>query len=171
MKKDKRFLTGLGFGLIAGAILLQLMNVATSGDMVMPESENSNESRQYTVSELTDIADQLGYRIYKRDEKRYTEGEAGELVRAAIEQDREREQQPATPEQPAEKQSYVFTIKSGMSSDQVAEALVNAKLIDDGDAFKKELARRELTNKIQVGDFTFEKKPSLAELIDKITKQ
>lgn len=40
--KDRKFLTGLGVGLIIGALLLQLMNIASSGsgDTVLPRSED-----------------------------------------------------------------------------------------------------------------------------------
>lgn len=188
MIKDKRFLTGLGSGLIIGAILLQLMNVASSGAqrMTASQSDDTVTEGEYTAEQLVEIADKLGYAVYEKSEKWYSQEKVDELVRTAeekgkeaarIEQSRGTEL-PAKDELPAQESStevtsvsYRLTIESGMSSEKVAEALVSAKLIDETDAFLNELNRRKLTDKLQIGPFEFDHKPTLTELINMITNQ
>ncbi|AWB44323.1 hypothetical protein DCC85_08880 [Paenibacillus sp. CAA11] len=63
--KNRNFLMGLGAGLIIGAILLQLMNVAQS----------TNSKSLYTEEQVKQAAESLGLKVYGSDEEVYTEQE------------------------------------------------------------------------------------------------
>ena len=169
MIKQRRFTTGLGTGVIIGAILLQLMNIAAAGTEQLTQSESEADAGTGTgmvtsavenEQQLSEAADRLGYHIYKKSVQRYTQEQLDEQVRIAVEQIEQ-----AVPEAAG----LSVTITSGMTAEQVAEALLDAKLIDDVSVFLKELARRQLTYRIEPGVFEFESVPVLSELITRIT--
>src|SRR5690606_24115781 len=101
--KNKRFLIGLGSGLIAGAILLQLMNVAASGTGTISLPEDSG-NEVMTVEELTAMAEHLGYKVYEIDEKLYTQMEVDELLRSANEPQESGKEEKDGTDSPAEDQ-------------------------------------------------------------------
>ncbi|MEX2416092.1 MAG: hypothetical protein WD424_08100 [Paenibacillaceae bacterium] len=177
MLKDNRMLIGLGIGLIIGAILLQLMNLAITGvghDALLNDS-NIDEN-QFTLEELKAIADSLEYNVIEKSVVLYTQDEMDEAVLHAKESV---EQVPVVKETeveaPAKKlvignsATYHISIESGMVTEDVTQLLITAGLISDAESFKEELTRRKLNNKIQVGTFEFSEKPSPTELINIIT--
>jgi hypothetical protein len=167
--KDNRLLAGLGIGLILGAILLQLMNLAVSGvGQNALTGDSAISEKEYTLEELRDIADQLDHYIIEKSAVVYTQKELDDAVLQAVEEASVSE----TPEEkPVDSKvtSYRFTIKAGMVTDEVTDLLMDIGLINDAESFKKELSDRNLNNRIQVGTFEFNEKPSLTELINKIT--
>jgi hypothetical protein len=63
-----------------------------------------------------------------------------------------------------------FTIKSGMSSGQVAKMLVEKGLIEDADDFNKFIVKNGKAGVIRVGTYTVNKDASYKDIIDNITK-
>jgi hypothetical protein len=187
--KDNRLLVGLGIGLIIGAILLELMNVAITGvDQHTLLNGSVSDGKQYTPEELKDIADSLEYNIIEKSAVFYTQDEMDQAIRKAKEPivkepivKNPNVKVPVVKEpvvkEPAEIPvtgktiSYQVNIKTGMVTEDVTDLLITAGLITDADSFQKELGRRKLNNNIQVGKFEFTKKPSLTELINIITSQ
>lgn len=177
MWKDKRFLIGLGTGLIVGSILLQLMNLGLSdhSSVVFPDNEGAPEEQQISLEQWTEAAEQFGYAYYPRSEKRYTQAEVDELLEAAVNEADEADERTVT--QPAQQDSdneesnadYVVRIREGMSADEVSHALFEAGIIDDLDTFRQALLDRKLQYKIQYGTFTFAHKPDITEIIETIT--
>jgi hypothetical protein len=194
--KDTRLLIGLGIGLIIGALLLELMNVAITGvsqDALSNKINDSALTQEYTIKQLKDIADSLDYNIIEKSVVYYTQGEMDEAIvkarKSAIAEPAADTKQPAVTEpvvkQPVVKEpqvegtaekvvngktsSYLIRIDTGMVTADVTELLMTVGLISDVDSFEKELNRRKLNESIQVGTFEFANKPSLTELINKIT--
>ncbi|MEX1031024.1 MAG: hypothetical protein WDZ91_13410 [Paenibacillaceae bacterium] len=196
MLKDTRLLIGLGIGLIIGALLLELMNVAITGvsqDALSNEINNGTLTEKYTLEQLKDIADSLDYNIIEKSVVYYTQGEMDEAIvkakKSAIAEPVTDPKQPIVTEpvvkEPVVKEpevvgtaekvvngnttTYRIRIETGMVTANVTELLLTVGLISDVDSFKKELNRRKLNESIQVGMFEFTTKPSLTELINKIT--
>lgn len=165
MFRDKGSLYGLGAGMIIGAILLQLMTFART------DSEPAAQMPGATEEQLQAMAAELGYDIYPKSERRYTDAEVQEQIAKALEQ--ERDDRSAVGLKVGETSEgtavYLVVIEPGMGAQEVAEALALAGLIEDAGAFEDELSRRRLTRRIQIGSFTFVGKPEPSEIISAIT--
>lgn len=183
MLKDKRYLFGLGTGLIIAAILLELMHFAEAGTggALLPPSVSDEErtysvdERTYSADELRRIAGNMGYDIYEKSIKLYTQAELDEQL--ALQAESAGEQSVAPPDdselgeivENTNTMSFSITIKQGMRSFEVSELLVKAGLIDDAKAFTEVVNLRGLTNRIRVGTFVFTERPDTDALIEAIT--
>lgn len=173
MSKSK-FYMGLGIGLICGAILLQLMMVARDlGDMTQVQDEEPvswTEAELETVTEeqWLSMADRFDYQAIGKDVKIYRQEQLDEAVQAA----REQERQAIADKAPAvgDTGGYSISIMNGMTSDDVADLLLSLGLIESEESFTRILDERNLHSRIQVGNFTFEGKPDVGEIITAITK-
>lgn len=75
------------------------------------------------------------------------------------------------PEPKAEKAiNYSLTIKPGMTSQQIADKLVNEHIIRDADTLTSYLRRDKLHDHIQVGTFILSKEMSIEQIAKTITK-
>lgn len=165
MWKDRRSLFGLGAGMIIGAILLQLISFA------QPDGAPAASGPEAAAEQLQRMAEELGYAVYPKSERRYTEQELDERLEAAH---REWQESRIADGRKIGETShgvpvYLLVIEPGMGSQQVAEALVASGLIDDAAAFEEELRKRRLAGRIQAGSFTFVGQPELTEIIETIT--
>lgn len=155
MLKNKLFLNGLGTGLIIGAILLQLMiSVSEAENKPLPESEPPLKQEVNDLDALKETAKELGYQLY-------TQEEMDKLLKAAKEE---------TYKQSSVKIIKAFVIPSGSAASEVANMLLDLKLIADKQSFEDALSQKQLNSKIQPGYYQFEGTPKLAEVIKKITK-
>lgn len=169
-----RFFMGLGIGLICGAILLQLMIAARDlGDMTQvrdaePTSWSEAELGTVTEDQWLSMADRLGYQPISKDVKVYKQEQLDEAVRTAREQERQAiaEKEPVA----GGEGGYSISIMRGMTSDDVADLLLSLGLIESKGSFTGLLDERNLHSSIQVGNFTFEGKPDLEEIVAAITK-
>lgn len=177
MFRDKRLMTGLGAGLMLGAMLLQLMLLATSEGTDDPLSGAGNLPDE---DQLRREAEQLGYLLHEASERWYTQAEVDNLIQAALADEETMQREPAadadegaTEETGAEAGSlphfYMIEIRHGMASDEVGDMLQAVGLLDDPAAYREEMARLGLTVKIRAGTYTFAYKPDLETLIDAIT--
>lgn len=71
MIKNRSFMIGLGSGLLAGALLLQLMNAGTGANVVPQASEVVKPTKE----QLREQAEALGLKLVEADDKRMTEEE------------------------------------------------------------------------------------------------
>lgn len=184
MFKDKRLLTGLGAGLMLGAMLLQLMLFATTGpgsDGVLPGS------RELDADQLRQEAEQLGFVVHDAGEQWYSRAEVDNLIQEALAEAAGSGAQGETAQQPSAGEAepdgadvavidnealahfYLVEIRAGMASDEVGDMLHAAGLVDDPAAYREAMAQRGLTVKIRAGTYTFAYKPELETLIDAIT--
>ena len=189
MFRDRRFLTGLGTGMIAGAIMLQLM-IAAPGSGGFASDDGAGPPEPMTEEQLLEAAGRLGYRLYGADDARMVEGETGpsgetdaegetgQTGRKGAEADASAAQpgtdpavQPGSDLAAETDAPYRVEIPEGLTSDEIGELLLAAGLLDDLEAYRNEMARRGLTVKIRNGIYTFDNKPELAALIDRITIQ
>ncbi len=175
MTKDKRFLTGLGTGLIIGAILLQLMNFAGAGrESVVPTDKlySQEEADELVRKALVQAAEQT----LAEEEAKAESSEADEdaLSAAEIEDDSiqaDLESSEDSDDEVEATATYEVTIRYRMTSEDAADAAIEAGLLDDKDAFLQELIRRNLTYRLQIGTFTFNTKPTIPELVQTLTSK
>ena len=157
MVKKRSFWTGLGLGLIAGCLLLQMMLIG-SAEPAMSSIE------EIDVETLKQQAENLGYRLYESGERWYSNAELAEKVSEA------KQDALASVEQNMEPglERAVY-IAPGMSSIQVADLLAKVSLIEDKDLFIQEIKKRKQQGQIQAGVISFKGEPDIAEIIDRLT--
>jgi hypothetical protein len=165
--RNKSFAVGLGTGLIAGAILLQVMISVSQAEykQVMPAEDPAMAEHQMATEEMKNKMIELGYQVYEADIILYTQ----EQVDALVEEAKSGMKKPQAANE-ADLAPIKLTIQPGSSSSDVAELLYRSGLIADKKQFENELAGRRLASKIQAGSYEFAQKPQLDELIQKITK-
>jgi hypothetical protein len=64
----------------------------------------------------------------------------------------------------------IFTVKSGMSSGQVAKLLVEIGLVDNADDFNQYIVKAGKASVIRVGTYTVKKDATYEDILDNITK-
>ncbi|GGA39512.1 endolytic transglycosylase MltG [Paenibacillus physcomitrellae] len=187
MMRNRQFLFGLGAGLIIGALLLQLMNVAQT----QPQMLNTEEA-------VRDAAKALGLRVYGSSEQVYSEQEWKERQASGtsskgssvtpsapaepsspVSPDKPSEpaassKAPAPPASPApsnkSEEKAEVTIPAGTTLTEVAGMLKAAGIISDEEAFVLLAKEWNATRTIQTGTYTFTKGESFKSITDKITK-
>lgn len=176
MLRDRRFLTGLGAGLMIGAMLLQLMTAFGSGPAETVDDALRREETPADPDRLAEEARRLGLVLHDASKTWLTREEADAMVREAV--DRAREEAPAAGGRTGGVEAvgpdelphyYLVEIRAGMTSDEVGSMLHAAGLVDDLDEWRREMDARGLTIRIRAGTYAFAYKPDLAELIDAVT--
>lgn len=166
MLKDRLFLLGLGVGLIAGTLLLQLMLAADvqqdrteqmAAQIVGSASENNStlDSEQAKDDEQAQLLEQAQKELETlRQEQEQLLKEQEERVKAALAEQLE---------QQAEQTGVrAVSVKKGMGVNAIAELLQDAALIDDAEAFLKE-ARLD-RNRIRNGKYYFTGTPDAEQI-------
>ncbi|OCA90020.1 MULTISPECIES: hypothetical protein [unclassified Bacillus (in: firmicutes)] len=123
------------------------------------ESPKNTITKEMTENEMKDELSSLGYVIKTEDE--YS-AELKEAEQTAKE----------TSEQQDQKVIYktVINVASGMTSIDVAQALVKGKIINDASSFTKTIESRKLENKLKPGVFEVDSTMSMDEVINHIFK-
>lgn len=174
MFKNKFFLYGLGLGLIAGAVLLQLM-------FKVDEMEGRTLEAGQSASALERLqaqADKLNYKVVPKTQPIYSDKDIESLKQKAAEEERNKiakqtASPPApggSPSQPAKTVRTVY-ISERMDASQVAEMLVKASLLQDTGGFVALLGEKKLTTRIRSGSYSFEDQPAVDDIIAQITIQ
>jgi hypothetical protein len=167
MANRKTYLYGLGTGLIAGALLLQLASIGESATGTLSEGE------------LQAAAAASGYVLKDARVAWFNESEVEARVEEAVaaalaEKPAEASDPEAAPtgttappaEAPAEAAKvYAFTIAPGTELTTVAKLLYELGLIEDYNGFLLEMDERGLAGKIQAKHYRFDRVPTLDELI------
>lgn len=170
MLKDRSFVLGLGVGLIAGVLMLQLMLAAdvqqerteqieaqiTSSDTLndgaaQAEHEEQAKLLQETQAELEALKQEKERLLKEQDEK----------VKTALAEQLEQARQEQA-EAPAVR---AVNVKRGMNMSAIAELLQDAALIEDASVFLKETQLDR--NRIRNGKYYFSGAPD-AQQIQKI---
>lgn len=162
----KLFWTGLGSGMIAGALLLQL-TLTVSDHAELPSMEpHDDQVKLYTEAEMDEL---LQLRLEEAMKK---------LVQTTPEPTPEPEPEQAgepTPESenPAEVPSQiekqtVLYVAYRMSAEEVADMLHKSGLITDPVAFIAEMKNRKLTGKIRTGVHLFEGAPTEDDIYENL---
>jgi hypothetical protein len=168
--KNRPFQKGLGTGLIAGALLLQVMISVQNTKITPPEDsavEPSPASQTTITAQLVkEKADSLNLQVFDKGEKLYKQNELDDAVsKAAAAAKAEAESKaPAA----AQQQVSVF-ITEGMSAANVADYLFRSGVITDKAAFEQTMKQNQLTSKIRVGLYTFNLNHNAQEVMTQIT--
>ncbi|KIL39220.1 hypothetical protein SD70_21340 [Gordoniibacillus kamchatkensis] len=156
MFKNRAMLSGVGIGLIAGAILLQVMLVAKgTGAAPMPAGKAAPEDMD--PKQLKEVA-QKYYQVYDKNEKLFTQADVDKKVQDAL------KAQPNPNAGAAGKKVAVY-VSPGLIATQVAELLYRSGVVADRNAFEKMLNEQRLTDKIQVGYHVFEGTPDPQQVV------
>lgn len=197
MIKNRAFMLGMGTGLIAGALLLQLAIIGQG------ESNKADATHELTREEVEAAAQQLGLQITDSKEPLMTEEQ---WRQKAIEKGSQTPEEPAAPksadaasepiapqqpqtgnsetaapqagndaahapEQPAAPEAPLvrYRIAPGSSLSNVAKGLEKAGVIKDADAFQKAAAEQKINTKIRSGTYSFREGETFNSIIAKIT--
>lgn len=169
MFKNRLFLYGLGIGLIAGAVMLQLM-------FKVDEME-----RLPTVEQLQADSGKLNYKVVPKEQPIYTDKEIEAIKQKAAEEERNKLAKQtaapspaptnAPPAQTVAKTVKTVYISERMDASQVADMLANAGVLPDSAGLVASLNQKKLTTRIRAGSYSFEDQPSVDDVIAKITIQ
>ncbi|WP_166237919.1 endolytic transglycosylase MltG [Paenibacillus turpanensis] len=163
MSDKKRFLYGLGWGIIGTALIMQLLTFAQEGPgKTLPPQPG--EAAQDTVEVVKEKASAHGYELVKKGEKLYTQEEVAKLQQTAAE---EAAKKAAAEQQQEMKTALIITEQSSATS--IADALTKLGLVSSRNQFLTALAEQQLNQKLQIGTYVFVGKPELAEIITRIT--
>lgn len=150
MFKNKRFLYGLGMGLILGAALLQMMNaVPKAADLPNSTPENQTVA-EITLDGMLQKVEDAGYQVFDKTEKIYTQTDIDQASAKV-------------------KTEWAFFVPPGMGPAELADLLFELKLIDSAESLTKALNVKQLNKKIQAKVYHFKEKPKLDDLILTLT--
>ncbi|MGG6311150.1 hypothetical protein [Paenibacillus macerans] len=198
MMKNRHFMLGLGCGLIAGALLLQVMLIGQGSGKAL-----------YTKEQIQQAAEQVGLKVVEGDQELLTEqewlersgqetglpddGAAGQPSSPASPQQPDKPKTPDSPAQPdngegkpisdantgktnsprepAEPQPVAveYKIVDGTTLNGVAEGLQLAGVIADKEAFLKTAVAKKINYKVRAGTYTFREGEDYDSIISKIT--
>lgn len=194
MIKNRSFLLGLGTGIAAGALILQLALIGqgqAGGDQTLDLSTLTREQVQ-------EAADELELKVYDASaevmtEEEWTEARAEEQAQGNSTSSSansgkkpssdgpdastpEQPDQPAAPEnsqapKPADKPApgtISYRVINGATLNDVADHLSSLRVLDNRDAFIEEARKQKINNKIQVGSYEFTEGESIDSVISKL---
>lgn len=198
MIKNRHFMLGLGFGLIIGALLLQLMMIGqrTVGGL-------------YTKEEVQKAATRIGLKVVETDQELLTKeewqakekdgsgGQSGaepkETENPSTPSDPKKPATPVKPTQPSSKgskpaakaepsgastptapekpkaTSVEYKIAYGSTLAGVAEGLYESGVIKDKDAFLQEAKSKKINYKVRTGTYSFKVGEEFSSIISKIS--
>lgn len=188
MFKNRFFLTGLGIGIIIGALLLQMMIIGESSQQKLSNRDNADagqEEKIYSQSEVDAIieAERAASSIKEESEAaavpsptvspKPTPSESTAPLASAS-------ASPKPTEAPADHSASaadkdvdtirkMVRIQAGTNLTAASELLAKEKLISDKAAFIRKMKQEKKL--VRAGYFLFTGKPTLAEVITTITTQ
>ncbi|QFK70572.1 endolytic transglycosylase MltG [Pradoshia sp. D12] len=123
------------------------------------ESPKNTVTKEMTEDEMKNELSSLGY-VIKTEDEYSTELQKAEQT--AKENSNQQDQQVVY--------KTVINVASGMTSIDVAQALVKGKIIKDASSFTKTIESRKLENKLKPGVFEVDSTMSMDEVINHIFK-
>lgn len=196
MIRNRHFMTGIGIGLILGALLLQVMLIG-----------QGQTGKLQTREQIEQAAAFLDLKVIDNDQELLTE-EEWEAQKSEEHGDGDQSTEPKTPESPdppaipstpdsvnpsepeasdrpdpagvhdttaptspqePSTASVEYKIASGSTLSQVADGLLQAGVISDKEAFLKEAQAKKINYKVRAGTFTFELGEKYDSIISKIS--
>ncbi|TLS49821.1 endolytic transglycosylase MltG [Paenibacillus antri] len=167
MASRKTYLYGLGTGLIAGSLLLQLASIGQSATSALTEAELQAAATAggYVLKDARMAwfnESEVEARVAEAVEKALEEAAAG----AGDEKTAEPAEQPAEAPPAEAAKIYAFTIAEGTELTTVAKLLYELGLVSDYNGFLIEMDERGLAGKIQAKHYRFDRVPTMDELIE-----
>ncbi|MBE1446431.1 MULTISPECIES: hypothetical protein [unclassified Paenibacillus] len=166
MLKNRSLLFGLGLGLIAGALLLQVMNIAVS-----PQQANGLELQELDKQKLKEAASKY-FQVNELDQKLYNQAQADALVQQKLKEEKEKQaaNAPAQAAKEPAKETYIF-ISKGLTAGNVADLLQQSGVISDRKAFEDAMYKQQLNDKIVAGVHVFKGPQDLTQVLTNLTSQ
>lgn len=168
MIRNKAFLTGLGAGMMAGAVLLQLMVAVNK----LESKPFAQEAKPLSLDQLKEQADKYNHKLVPKDQSFYTSQEIEDIKKKAAEEERNKtagQNSSAPVEPPKEKVTRTVWIPEHMDATSVANMLVQAHVIAEPTKLIAALKQMQLSGKIRSGIYTFEDSPDETELVKRLT--
>jgi hypothetical protein len=163
MASRKTYLYGLGTGLIAGAIILQLAGIGDSAEQTPQPDPASVEN--ITDEQLRLAAKAHGYVLMDADSEWVSKEEMASKVAEA--EERLRAEAGTSEGAPSSSTKvYAFTIATGSDMTTIANLLYELGLISDYNGFLQEMEERGLAGKIQAKHYRFDEVPTIDILIN-----
>ncbi|ANY69646.1 hypothetical protein BBD42_26535 [Paenibacillus sp. BIHB 4019] len=188
MFKNRVFLTGLGLGIIIGALLLQMMMIGESSQQKLSNRDNADagqEEKLYSQSEVDAIveAQKATSSIKEESEATAVPSPTASPEQAPSESAAPQASAPASPKAsavPTDNSSAaadtdentirkMVRIQAGTNLTAASELLAKEKLISDKAAFIRKMKQEKKL--VRAGYFLFTGNPSLEEVITTITTQ
>ncbi|WP_336772248.1 hypothetical protein [Paenibacillus sp. MMO-58] len=177
MFKNRSFIAGLGVGIIAGAILLQLMQIGDESQQKLSNGFNDGEPKLYTQAELdeklAEERDKASQNAVTTEKPAAQKPEESPVVKASEppadsgKNDDKKAEEAAAEKPAAAAVKRQVRITGGMNLTDTAELLSEQKLISDKDAFIKAMKNKP----VRAGYFIFEGNPTVADIIRILTSQ
>ncbi|MEO3945074.1 hypothetical protein [Gorillibacterium sp. CAU 1737] len=158
MARNRRFLFGLGTGIMIGAILVQLSHIGEAASPSLQPSASPSSAPApvvWTEEELTKAAEEKGKVVISKD-------------------DFEKWKQTPTPAPATSTPALVPTkrflyVYSGMNSTAVVEYLYQAGVVQDRYVFQEKLRKQGLTKKLVAGLYSFELNSDIDQVVAELT--
>lgn len=166
MLKTRKFLFGLGTGIMLGAILVQLSYIGSTATPSALPSPSPSSPLSTSPSPSPTEAAWTGEQLDKAAQ------EQGKVLLSKEEYDRLRKPSAtpaATPKPEAKPAKRYLYIYSGMSSNIVAEYLHQAGVIRDLDTFRTEFREARTTHKLIDGPYEFELDSDIDAVVSQLT--
>ncbi|GAA3406597.1 hypothetical protein ACFFNY_24430 [Paenibacillus hodogayensis] len=170
MFKNRLFLYGLGSGIIAGAILLQLTLKAEE-----LEGRPLGQTEPASLAQIQAQADKLNYKLVPKDQTAYSDKDLEALKQKAAEEERARlAKQPggaagsSAPVQAPPKAVHSVYISERMDAAQVSDLFAKAGILPDASGLMSALSEKKLTTRIRSGSYTFEGPATVDDILAKI---
>ncbi|MFC5448369.1 hypothetical protein [Paenibacillus aestuarii] len=164
MFKNRLFVFGLGFGIIVGAILLQVMLARPSAT-----DQSGIKPDEMDPLKLKEQASKY-YQVFEKDTKVYTQAELDANVAQKVKEETDKlaAAQPAGQPQPAAPTvtvRNVIYVQPSLDATAVTDLLEKSGVISDRKAFESEMQKQGGVYKIQAGPHIFEGKLEIPQVI------
>jgi gas vesicle protein len=162
--KNRALVTGIGVGIIVGAILLQVMLIRPSSP-----SKSGISLEEMDPQKLKEEASKY-YLVLEKNVKMYTQTELDSAVQKKLKEETDKlaaskpqDQSKASP--PTVSSKIVIYVQQNLDASTVADLLFRSGVISDRKAFITELDKQGGNTKIQVGYHEFEGIMDMASIV------
>lgn len=174
MIRNKALMTGIGIGLMVGALVIQLMVKADE----LGQSPIAAQLQELSMEQLKSQAESHQMKLVPMDQKTYSSQEIEDIKKKAAEDERKKlaaqPQSVATPapaEAAKEKVLRTVYIPDRMDAKTVAYLLATAQVVPDAAKLVTTLEIMQLSGKIRSGVYTFEDSSDVTEVAKRITSE
>lgn len=185
--KQRFFWTGLGSGIVAGALLLQLMTASNHLRHEQNTAELLSELQSWDDATWQAYAEQAGYTLHSSDTVWYSQAALDAEIEAALQTYRDEtaaqmsdgsedsmqtegsQQDESASDDQTEPLAIQVGIRSGVLASEVADLLYELEIIEDRDQFEQRMKDRRLTPNIRTGTYSILRGEDIDTIIDMIT--
>ncbi|MED4602711.1 hypothetical protein P9314_18845 [Paenibacillus validus] len=167
MSNKKSLLYGLGSGMIAGSVLLQLMSFAPAANQGLSKEDLQQPAAETMTREQIKEKASVYFNVYEKDVKVYLQPQVDALVQQRVNEELEKER--AKPVEPV-REVYI-NVTSGLVLWQVSDLLYQSGVIADKKTFEEEMRKRRLAGSINTGVHVFKGPQTLEQVITGLTEK